>query len=574
MLQDSILTFKIAVDMKTTYITFILLLFVSFTSCKKSFLDEKPLDFLSTNNALKTYNDFNASVYNLYNLVRREFYSRDENYPFDYLYGTDLVFDGQASVRRHTNVLAAYGPTGGADIPLVHWTELYKIVSESNTILSRISASQMTDAEKMLTEARAKFFRAFAYRTLVYMFGGVPLVTEEVTTPKVDYVRASKAEVLNQIIDDLKFSADHLPAIAAAQDGEINNLAAQHLLAEVYLAAGQYTNAITAATVVINSPGMALMKARFGSRKNENPGDVYWDLFRRNNQNRKSGNTESIWVIQFETDVPGGGAVSSGMGGSYLWERHHAPMVRDLKVGNVSPFRWPVGDYTGGRGIGWAVSTKYFSNTIWQSDFNNDIRNANHNFVRTFTYTQPGTSLFGQTFNTEAPPAGVTVPQRAMYAYQSKVTTPFDHPTNLYVTTANAVKWELNNFAGGTYTDQYMFRLAETYLIRAEAHLGANNAALAAADINVVRTRANASPVSAANINIDYILDERMRELGVEEKRRLTLMRLGLLYDRVKKCNPYSGYSGLQPYHNLWPIPAAEIERNREAVLVQNDGYN
>ncbi len=72
-----------------------------------------------------------------------------------------------------------------------------------------------------------------------------------------------------------------------------------------------------------------------------------------------------------------------------------------------------------------------------------------------------------------------------------------------------------------------MFRLAETYLLRAEAYLGLNQPGLAVIDINVVRSRSNADPVNAAEINIDYILDERLRELGVEEKRMLTLMRLG-----------------------------------------------
>jgi hypothetical protein len=62
-----------------------------------------------------------------------------------------------------------------------------------------------------------------------------------------------------------------------------------------------------------------------------------------------------------------------------------------------------------------------------------------------------------------------------------------------------------------------------------------------------------------------------MRELGIEEKRRLTLMRLGMVNDRVRRCNPY--YSDIQPKHNLFPVPAAEIERNREATLTQNPGY-
>lgn len=226
-------------------------------------------------------------------------------------------------------------------------------------------------------------------------------------------------------------------------------------------------------------------------------------------------------------------------------------------------------DYTGGRGIGWAISTKYFSNTIWESDFNNDIRNANHNFVRVFTYNDPAqTAFYGKTISTEAPPSGVTVPQRNFYAYQSKVTTPGQHPTGLF---EDLAKKTLKGTAGATYTDQYMFRLAETYLIRAEAYLKAGKLTEAAADINVVRRRAKASLVTPSAVTIDYILDERMRELGMEEKRRLTLQRLGLLYDRVTRFNPY--YTGIETFHNLWPIPFVEIERNTGAVLEQNPGY-
>lgn len=195
------------------------------------------------------------------------------------------------------------------------------------------------------------------------------------------------------------------------------------------------------------------------------------------------------------------------------------------------------------------------------------MRNANHNFVRVFVYNNPATpAYYGKTVSTENPPADVTVPSRPFSAYQSKVTTPYDHPINLYIDKAT---YFLKSSAGGTYADQYMFRLAETYLIRAEANLKAGNAA--AADLNVVRARATASPVLPANVTIDYILDERMRELGLEEKRRLMLMRLGLLYDRVKKCNPY--YADIQPRYNLLPIPASEIERNRESRLPQNPGY-
>ncbi|GAA4203102.1 hypothetical protein GCM10022289_18830 [Pedobacter jeongneungensis] len=563
------LHFKPKVMKKITF-TIIAAITLTFFSCKKAFLDEEPLDFLSTTNAYNNVKDFDAAVNNLYSRVRSEFYNSGEQRPFDYVFGCDLVFDGQPATTRHTNMVAAYSPLS-TEIPLIHWTSLYKIIAESNTIIDRIPASALSPADKTLMEARAKFFRGMAFRTLAYLYGGVPLNTTEVVSPKTDYVRAPKSAVLEQAINDLKFAALNLPAINVVQDGEVNNLAAYHLLSEVYLAAGQFQNAADAATSVISNPNVGLMTNRFGVKASDATKNVYWDLFQRGNQNRKNGtNREALWVIQFETDVPGGGAVSTGIGGSYQMERHFAPQFLTFRLAgsSVQPFLYPISDYTGGRGIGWAIPTKYFSDVIWQSDFNNDLRNAPFNFVREFKVTNPAHPRFGQTISTINPPAGISVPRRDFYAFQSKVTTPGDHPDGMFQDKSQLL---LKASAGGTYADQYMFRLAETYLLRAEAYLGLSQLDKAAADINVVRGRSNASPVLPANVNIDYILDERMRELGSEEKRRITLMRLGLVYDRVKKCNPY--YNDVLTTYNLWPIPASEIERNNGARLEQNPGY-
>lgn len=144
----------------------------------------------------------------------------------------------------------------------------------------------------------------------------------------------------------------------------------------------------------------------------------------------------------------------------------------------------------------------------------------------------------------------------------------------------NASSLLLKSIAGTTYVDQYMFRLSETYLLRAEAYIGLGDKDKAAADINVVRARAHAKLVDASKVDIDYLLDERMRELGIEEKRRLTLMRMGKLYDRVMKCNPYYANPktngdglGMQKTYELWPIPQSAIEANNGAVLEQNPGY-
>ncbi|MFT2008195.1 RagB/SusD family nutrient uptake outer membrane protein [Pontibacter sp. 13R65] len=543
-------------------------------SCSDNFLDEKPEDFLSSTNAYTNYQDFNASVNNLYFLVRRQFYNRDDQRPFDFLYGTDLVYDGEpGSIIRHGNMVQAYNPA--SVIPTVHWNLLYKTIAEANAIIGRAPNSQMSEQEIKDIVSQARFFRGFAYNVLVTLYGGVPKVLDEVTSPKVDFVRASKEEILRTIVvEDLTFAAENLPSINQVRDGRVSNVVAYHYLAEAYLALGQPTAAIEATSRVIDDPNTALMQSRFGTRSNETPGDVYWDLFRRGNQNRTGGNTEALWVIQFELDIQGGGIVSGGMADSYLAERHFAPLLR------FAPFNsWPVGDYTGGRGIGWGIPTDYFENTVWgenasNPDFVNDIRNANHNFVR--VYNKDNSSALAiiaerigrdTVWSTEIAPK-----RREFYAYPTKVTTPYNHPAGLIRTPAT-VPYGLTGGAGATYTDQYMVRLAETYLLRAEAYLANGQPQLAADDVNAVRMRAKASAVTAAELNIDYILDERMRELGLEEKRRLTLMRLGLLYNRVMKYNPFYVSQGMSEHFNLWPIPADEIEGNRGAQLEQNPGY-
>lgn len=570
-------------------------------SCKKSFLDEKPLDFLSSANAFQTAADVNASVNNLFRLLRAELYTSNDNDPFEYTYRTDIALYVPSSFPP--NFVAEYTPQPGS-FTTKHWTTWYKIVAEANTVISRLPASQLSDSDKKLFEAKGRFFRAFAYRSLAYLYGGVPLVLEEVTAPKVDYTRASKKDILAQCIQDLAFAAANLPGITTVKDGELSNLAAQHLLAEVYNADGQYQKAVDAATVVISDPACKLMTARFGARKNETPGDVYWDLFRRGNQNRKGAgaNTEAILVMQIETDVPGGAgstAIGFPSGDLYSLERVHAPLVRDIQTTTTgtpkSAFTWPAADYSsGGRGVGFMAPSRYFVDKAYQTqgapgalpDSVNDIRNANHNFVRKFRVTNPSNPLYGTDIDfANLPPNtkgfnGATLvsgnpANRSIYPYQTKCTEPYNAPANLYQTPSNPqlpFPYALKSTAGGTYRDEYLFRLAETYLLRAEAYLGLNNTAAAASDINVVRARSNASPVLPASVNIDFILDERMREFGVEEKRMLTLMRLGKWYDRIVKCNPFYAPSA-DPKYNLWPIPQAEIERNRGAKLEQNPGY-
>ena len=360
------------------------------SACNESeFLKETPKDFMSKDNSFVTVSDFDMAVNDLYNKVRLEFYASEENRPFDYVYGTDLIYDGEpGDIHRHSNMTAAYDPS--SVIPEAHWKSLYKIIASANTIYDEVATKSFPSETILMIQAKALFFRGLAYRTLAYLYGGVPIITKETTTPKTDFVRATKEATLNQAIEDVKFAATTLKDITDVKDGEISWPAAYHLLAELYLATGQNEEAVKAATRVIDNPALELMHDRFGSRKDEAGKDVYWDLYRENNQNRSAGNTEGIWVIQFETDIPGGGSSTLGNNreGNYCGERHFSPMTRDAKLNGTQAFIWPASDYSGGRGVGWAVTTKHFNKEIWEGDFDTDMRNANHNFCRKIQVTK------------------------------------------------------------------------------------------------------------------------------------------------------------------------------------------
>jgi hypothetical protein len=116
--------------------------------------------------------------------------------------------------------------------------------------------------------------------------------------------------------------------------------------------------------------------------------------------------------------------------------------------------------------------------------------------------------------------------------------------------------------------------LAETYLLRAEAYMHKNDLVKAAADINKVRERAQAKPVAPAQVDLDYILDERARELITEEPRHRTLVRTGKLVERVRKYNMRADTRAtIQDKHAFWPIPQTAIDANFSKKLDQNPGY-
>lgn len=567
------------------------------------FLEEKALDFNSASNSYNTAADFTAATNELYYLTREQYYTTYDR-TTDLSKFADMWITADPLI---SNVVSDLSPSGS--IAKFYWDKNYLLIAQANTIISRLpNSTALSDAEKSVYEAKARFFRALGYRTLVYLYGDVPLQLDEVTTPKTDYTREAKSTVLAQAVEDLEFASANLPEINAVKDGEISKPAALMLLSELYLATGANDKAASAASSVINNPNLALMTERYGSQKDED-GDVFYDLFRPNNQNRASGNKEAIWVIQFETNVEGGGNNTSHFfwnPGSFWGERFFAPQVDKFKIikpdgTNLQLFNWPIGDMTGGRGIGTHYAVEHLYRGIWADDFN-DMRNSEYNWPRKFKVHRPevlssdpalaaampdgyfdlentvlpeGYSMetgFGGGVN-----ATTQLPNRFMCGYSTKMTTPFHHPAAQY---GNASIYQLAGTGGKTFTDQYFFRLAEAYLLRAEAYVNMGKKSEAAADINVLHERAKAKPCTADQMTIDYILDERLRELVCEEKRRLTLARTGKIFERITKYNPYfdaahsADKKAYDSHYDLFPIPISAIQANKDGELTQNPGYS
>lgn len=550
-------------------------------SCSKRFLDEEPQSIYTPDNSLQTPAQFQQAINNVYNGVRN-IYMGNINLDtyFGLYYATDFAFN--ATDYEPAAKLNAYKATMVPSyfIPLNIWTAYYKIITNANLVIARVSnAAQLSDADKNSFLGQALFFRAYSYNILANLYGGVPIELNELAAPRYDYVRATRDEVYQQCKKDLQQAIGLLKNINEVSDGVVNKQIAQHILTEVLISLKDYDGAIASASYVISYSGVSLMTSRFG-RRASTPGDVYRDLFEYNNQNYSTGNREGLLVIQTALNNP------AAVGDQTAWAV--VPSLGGLRYVETGTntkknvlFNGSFVDSISSNGIGWIRPTSHFLYEIWTPG---DIRNSSYNIVRDIRIsgvasTSPdyGKWYVKDGFKNKTLPADFRDTIRNFYPVIRK-TSPSAGDfvavagPSVLTNTANPFGGILLNGASRLFMQKYMARVAETYLLRAEAYLGKSQLDKAADDINVLRTRANATLATAAEMNIDYILDERLRELYLEEFRAVTLTRLGLLYDRDKRYNPKSGLS-IEPYHNLWPIPSTEITQNTGAELKQNDGY-
>lgn len=401
---------------------------------------------------------------------------------------------------------------------------------------------------------------------------------------------------MRKMKEDLEYAEEWVPEVI--DRGRVPKGAVQHLLTKVNLALGLFDDAIASSSRLIDGGQYSLMTERFGSVANDPTRNVIWDLHRPENKALNS-NREAILLVMDRLDTEGNsdGMTSMRQAVPFWFSNINTP------EGNRGTFDTPgiefdqVTQY--GRGIGRLRGTWYHQSMIW--DDPNDLRHAPGNWMdmEDLLYNNPaveGTdSYYGKPlqFRNEAGTILVVDTIRSWFSWPHY---------KVYVPDPQRVQPQ------GGQSDWYIYRLAETYLLRAEAYVWKNDLANAAADINAVRTRAGAAPYSADQINIGTVLDERARELYYEEHRKTELTRMAYIlaktgsaayngktyseetfaesnffYDRVMEKTDFYNKGvrtrhgdeyTMSPYHVLWPIPAGAINSNTKGQINQNKGYS
>lgn len=511
-------------------------------------LTESPPNILTVDNLYATAEGFEAGLAGLYELARRQFLGfngggANELRSLFATVGVDNAIGGtNDNISRMVTDLGTRLHSGHGDVHN-QWAWLYEIINSANTLIGRADNPEVvwSDAERDAAIAEARFLRAWAYRHLTYLFGDVPLALEESLgeSIKTDWERTPVADVRSQIEADLLFAEEHLPE--QPRDGRVSKGVAQHFLAELYLAMDRPADAEQKAQAVLASGYYQLITERYGVGADQ-PGVAFMDPFLEGNTLHSQGNTEALWTFQYELDVQGGG--------EHILRRTWTPNF----------FNIPGIDFSfenTGRGQQRAFPS------LWAIELYEpgDDRGSGFALRRYYIYDNEGNL-----------PEGVALGD-TLWLEPMEIATEAERQEPRIISTR---KWD--QFDPGrpteakSYNDVAYVRLAETYLLLAEAQLAQGGAAGAAETINVLRRRAGASEIDAADVTLDFILEERSRELLAEEERRYTLIRTGTFAQRVRAYNPAVA-PNFEDHHVLLPIPQRVIDANLEREMAQNPGY-
>jgi hypothetical protein len=486
-------------------------------------LTETPKDALTPSNAFRSDAEVLAGVASVYAQLRQtiqSYYNISEISSGEMIVptrGSDW-YDNGVWLENYQQTWTANSGLGIGDINGV-WNDMFSGIARANLMIAVINSAGGASKDTSLAELRT--LRAWYYYVLQDFFGGVPLVT---TTEVKQYARASRDSVFKFVESELKASVPFLPAKwPDAFSGRVTKGAANAILASLYLNAqvfdgnvttagltkgtARWQDAITAADAVINSGQYSLAtdwKSNFSTDNHSSP--------------------ENVFYIQ-HTAQPGLGM---------------SLQMRSLHYNQTG--------VNGGPWNGFATTAEVYRR--WDSA---DPRRSMWLVgpQKSFDTGQPTTDRQGN------PLIFVDTIGNITWAAENEGARPLKFPVLPGAPSGDAFP---NNYP--------IFRLAEMYLIKAEAQNELGQTAAAIGNVNIVRRRVGLPDLPAGLSQADLrarIFSERQFELAAEGKYRQDAIRAGT-YVNARQFKPSK-----EPYKVLMPIPATQINTN--PLLTQNPGY-
>lgn len=587
------------------------------SACSDSWLEPKPLSFYTPENAYINAEGLYGALTSCERNMRHEFFG-DAAPIVTEMVQSDICVEGTTDKA---------GPQMDMDNTLLpdmnlnhndktkvgwYWYEGYKAVKYSNVVISRLDAATFKDeAERNAVLGAAYFQRAYRYFKLTHQFGDVPFLEGELTTPKYDFYSYDRWSILEKIKEDMEFAYQWVPE--RVDRGKTSKSACGVLLMKICMTLGDFDRALQIGNEIVAIH--PLMTNRFTANRSKPNTNLMHDLHSVEAKLDMS-NTEGLMYVVAYPEVDGSDRIQTMRNGVPFWNGG-AIKTPDGQTGTsvniAADERDPEMDLnkTYGRGIGRARPTNYFQYDIWTDKEKNDLRSPNNHDswkrMEDLRYNNPslkGTEWYGKNF-VKNPAMSVEDSIRCWYMWPHY---------KLFVPDPLQQQW-----AGGE-TPWYIYRSAEVYLMMGECYYWKDMKQEAANMLNVVRQRAGADPLTASDITIGAILDERARELYYEENRHLELVRISYIYarsgkpcevfgGRVYKMDNLSGPGGtgsnvketgynfwydwvtaksnfynkgvkhkwaeykISVHHILWPVPASAINTNYGGVLNQNIGY-
>jgi len=511
-------------------IKFLLLAITILLGSCNNFLEEEAYSFKNPAELLQT--EASAEAYMI------GVYDRLSNRPFGKSFGQGLLvvanfgtddFSGKGAANQIYGDYMNYTFTPAEERLDLIWNNFYSGINQASAIINNIPASPSSEATKNKLGSEAKFMRAFYYFYLVRMFGGVPLITEETTSlDALNTPRASIEEVYTLILKDLTEAAPLLPAVNQTPAGRATKGAALALLTKVYLSMAAYgkykplagyewVNVNEAFTKAVTTGQQVIDMPDYALLSN------YGSIFEVATEN----NSEIIFSVQMH----GSSQVSDE--GSWL-----ANFFAPASVGDINVSRG---------GMNHARPTRNLINKYATGDTRKtwNIVNFSYNGCTEV----PGPTTLAQTF---------TGKFRKPCGYDGQH---FSDPINVP-----------------------LLRLADVMLMVAEASAELNDGAATPIALQLVtslRTKrylATVVPAAPTGNFLDFIFDERSRELCYEGQRWFDLARTGRLINAVKATQlataTTTAPANIQTKHYLYPIPLNEILNNAAIDFTdQNPGY-